>query len=587
MADNAQQGGYNNNSIGGKQSIITSGASNDIVRTFEALVRKSSRLFGSLRDLPQFGKFWSNHFQKTFEVYTKLWKYQQQHRNFLEDKEKYGLKRWEIGEIASKIGQLYYHYYLRTSDTNYLQESYIFYEALRSRAYFKDAMDSRIPDLMVKVMRYYARFIVVCLLLNRKRVVLELVEELTRHVDDYIKSLKPTDAQEWHLVLQEITTFLQADITVDAPQMIGIPSPRLDPSTLRTVMHTISPSTSPNISLQQAILVGNHSHQIKFSELTLEMFRMMLALEFDPDWKEGVDNERESTKNNEENGGGPVGGQNSKRRNPHKYLLYRPTSAQLLMFIATAMKELHDGRAMLIYISADGNSVTDNSGQRGLVMNTNRSPATNGGRSSNNNSNNNSILSSPDVMYPQDFFPFARRPLFLIIDSDASVIFKDIPNTFQQPVVCLMSPTAAPSSLASSSGFPRAHQRGNVFTLFLSDPLSAFYVVHGIDKLKQSVLEESVRCLQTISETICKIVYASAADLSFISFMGDDFMRSFIVRYVFCYVTLRQHKAYCASASYLPTSKPELPQEVLQHADILTAVAKLADVVGVSDQRNK
>jgi hypothetical protein len=22
----------------------------------------------------------------------------------------YGLKRWEVGEIASKIGQLYYHY---------------------------------------------------------------------------------------------------------------------------------------------------------------------------------------------------------------------------------------------------------------------------------------------------------------------------------------------------------------------------------------------------------------------------------------------------------------------------------------------
>ena len=23
---------------------------------------------------------------------------------------KYGLKRWQIGEVASKIGQLYYHY---------------------------------------------------------------------------------------------------------------------------------------------------------------------------------------------------------------------------------------------------------------------------------------------------------------------------------------------------------------------------------------------------------------------------------------------------------------------------------------------
>jgi hypothetical protein len=31
-------------------------------------------------------------------------------RAILEDKSHYGLKRWEIGEIASKIGQLYYHY---------------------------------------------------------------------------------------------------------------------------------------------------------------------------------------------------------------------------------------------------------------------------------------------------------------------------------------------------------------------------------------------------------------------------------------------------------------------------------------------
>jgi hypothetical protein len=39
------------------------------------------------------------------KTFVKLWKYQQQHRAVLEDKEKYGLKRWEIGEIASKIGQ--------------------------------------------------------------------------------------------------------------------------------------------------------------------------------------------------------------------------------------------------------------------------------------------------------------------------------------------------------------------------------------------------------------------------------------------------------------------------------------------------
>jgi hypothetical protein len=55
----------------------------------------------------------------------------------------YGLKRWEIGEIASKIGQLYYHYYLKTSETNYLQESFVFYEAIRERNYYKHVDDHK------------------------------------------------------------------------------------------------------------------------------------------------------------------------------------------------------------------------------------------------------------------------------------------------------------------------------------------------------------------------------------------------------------------------------------------------------------
>lgn len=46
------------------------------------------------------------------------------------------LQRWQIGEIASKIGQLYYHYYLRTSDTNYLSEAFSFYAAIRARGYY-------------------------------------------------------------------------------------------------------------------------------------------------------------------------------------------------------------------------------------------------------------------------------------------------------------------------------------------------------------------------------------------------------------------------------------------------------------------
>ncbi|GFV61779.1 protein SCAI [Trichonephila clavipes] len=52
-----------------------------IVHEFCHLLEKSKQLFNGLRDLPQYGhKQWQAYFGRTFDVYTKLWKFQQQHR---------------------------------------------------------------------------------------------------------------------------------------------------------------------------------------------------------------------------------------------------------------------------------------------------------------------------------------------------------------------------------------------------------------------------------------------------------------------------------------------------------------------------
>ena len=124
---------------------------------------------------------------------------------------RFGLKRWQIGEIASKIGQLYYHFYSRTSDTNYLNEAFAFYSAIRTRAYYSKVNREEKPDLMVKKLRYYARFIVVCLLLKKSKITSELVRELTRQIDEYVKAYDPDDSLEWQLVLNEISTFIEVD----------------------------------------------------------------------------------------------------------------------------------------------------------------------------------------------------------------------------------------------------------------------------------------------------------------------------------------------------------------------------------------
>lgn len=42
------------------------------------------------------------------------------------------------------------------------------------------------------------------------------------------------------------------------------------------------------------------------------------------------------------------------RDNPHKYLLYKPSLSQLMVFLSSGFKELPPGGALLLYMSADG-----------------------------------------------------------------------------------------------------------------------------------------------------------------------------------------------------------------------------------------
>lgn len=151
------------------------------------------------------------------------------------------------------------------------------------------------------------------------------------------------------------------------------------------------------LSLQEILIVGSACEQAKFSELTMDMFRMLQTLEREP--MEGTHPMTilgggmlpmlgahgvgpldaspaavrmpygpTGTKAYMENGsagsvggvpgigglGGGVGERRMSRDNPHKYLLYKPSISQLLVFLASGFKELPPGGALLLYISADG-----------------------------------------------------------------------------------------------------------------------------------------------------------------------------------------------------------------------------------------
>ncbi|KAJ3219649.1 hypothetical protein HK099_004630 [Clydaea vesicula] len=412
---------------------------NKIVEEFQYLLEKSQQLFAGLRDLPPTGKNWQPYFQRTFEVYTKLWKFQQLHRPLLENKDYYGLKRSEIGEAASKIGQLYYHYYLRTSETNYLFESYIFYDAIRERQYFKEIGDVRNLALVVKKLRYYARFIVVCLLLNRNEMIKKLMEELTILVEDYTKEFKPTDAPEWNVVLSEISTFLEAEKKLTPIDLKGNLL-----SCLSRVQIERTPKFdkdgSPKMKLQESILVGNFQNQIKFSELTLDMYRILQSLEREPTAANHSEKESENPSEEKSASSEALASEKSnatRRNNPHKYLLYRPTFAQLMLYIATAFKDIGDSSALLLYLSADGakRSVKGEHTEAGYMggiataVSFTRKPA----NSQAEGTATSSTTSGPPTtdssslahcLHPYDLVPFTRKPLFLIVDSTNSSAFK-------------------------------------------------------------------------------------------------------------------------------------------------------------------
>ncbi|PKA66244.1 hypothetical protein AXF42_Ash006941 [Apostasia shenzhenica] len=177
---------------------------------FWSLLDKGDRRFSRMRDLPNFGRARDDgDFQKAFKIYTQLWKLQQEHRQKLVEA---GLRRWEIGDIASRIAQLYYGQYLRTSDSGYLLEAYVFYEAILMREYFRDAAATAtgaLPEapLASKQLRFLARFLIVCLFLGRRDMVSRLAHQLKTLVDEYKGSFQETEVKEWKHVVQKLSDF--------------------------------------------------------------------------------------------------------------------------------------------------------------------------------------------------------------------------------------------------------------------------------------------------------------------------------------------------------------------------------------------
>jgi hypothetical protein len=223
------------------------------------------------------------------------------------------------------------------------------------------------------------------------------VENYVATVDD-----EPEEQLEWNLVLSEIRSFIEADSPVvvydnstdklvDPLDQVVILSHRLPrteiiPKNYRPLEEFMkkdssscgslvgSPLMSPYLGgansasggykLHELLIIGNKQDQLKFSELTVDMFRMTQTFER----ALPVDNDRVEQRcanmlslggasgEGQINGIGCAGGGSSSDplyKNPHKYLLYRAPIEQVLVTLNAAWSDLAWNGVLLLYISGD------------------------------------------------------------------------------------------------------------------------------------------------------------------------------------------------------------------------------------------
>ncbi|KAL0686607.1 hypothetical protein Bca4012_086284 [Brassica carinata] len=591
-------------------------AEEDVSRNFRALVENADRKFARVRDLPALGRAQSHYFHKVFKAYMKLWNYQQSHRPKLVAS---GLNRWEIGEIASRIGQLYFSQYMRTSEARFLLESYVFYEAILKRRYFEE--ERKDLSARSKELRFYARFLLVALIVDRREMVLHLAEKLRALVDDSKSNFRETNFKEWRIVVQEITRFTKADVDLTYVRPLRYCAMLDSYPASQTYLARFH--AKKLFKFRDALLASYHRNEVKYAEVTLDTYRMMQCLEWEPSGsfyqKRPVETKENGFVVDHTLTSGIIDmklaadmADPSLPPNPRKAVLYRPTVSHLLAVLAMICDELSPECVMLIYLSASGgpaarenvaqpenavgSSRTSKSKLLGRASQEQKSyksePHSNGHKSSRGYYDDCLWLgprggSGSNNLYPGDLIPFTRKPLFLVIDSDTSRAFKVLNGAERgEPVALFLSPLKPSLENPSSADDTAAALNGSQFTFFLTAPLQAFCQMLGLSNSdpEPEVYDEAESILSaSFSEWETILLTSKVLNLVWAQVLPDQFLRRLILRFIFCRSVLTCLSRTEDDDPYLPQCHPSLPDSLSPVSKtVQSTVERLADHLGVS-----
>jgi len=169
------------------------------------------------------------------------------------------------------------------------------------------------------------------------------------------------------------------------------------------------------------------THQIKFSELTLDFLRVMRSLEREEPESEPTVN-RAALKSSAAISVGSWGAP-AVAKNPVKHLLYRPLVSNALSQLTGCVRELGHGGALLVYICADGfSSITapDGPWNGGALMAGSARPGY--GRKTD---------PGLHTLCAGDLIPLTRRPLLVICEGECAPRFSSLHSPFGAPLVAL------------------------------------------------------------------------------------------------------------------------------------------------------
>ena len=549
---------------------------------FSSLSLQAFSSFASLADLHNSSvNAWEEKVHEALRLFEKLWSFQSEHREalFLA-----GVTPAHIGDIAMRNAQLHFGLYMHSGSPDRLITACTWAEGIVARGYFDHDQSQ---DSSKKKLRVYARFILALLFLDRREEVWNLLIE----IEAMIAANASTQATS---LVNEISSFLASDIAMPVPISPGsklifrpnlrCPSPNQD-----------SPVFTKHVRRLRDALFVSHvgADQLKIAELSLDSYRMMVALE----WRDVrlsssplpppssltmslssdiatlcMPNRHHRHQSSPLNIISLLGNLIASLPPPTNVNLLTPSSKDSYRSPEPDLTLIHivgKGHWGQINIPIPSSSSLSPSppGIDGLSLDDSKPKAPSNqvklplGVFVSSPADAEPITSSwESLLSPDDIFPFTRRRLLLVVDSDASSAFLSphfVRGCSSVAPMCLLSPSHRPSAFLAQAS------TGSIFTLGLTCPLMAFCLMMGEKKPIESAkllidLEAAIEHAET------KIAEALSSPLSsptspWLAAWEDVLTRRLVVRFALLRSAFYLHQASRGRSDCQCICTPTLP----------------------------